>query len=150
MPANYLLGMNCKLYHASAVSATPTGAESWTEIDNAKDVTLNLSKDEADITTRGNDGWKATVGTLKDGSIDFEMLWKPGDAAFDAIESAWANNTELAFAAMSGAIDAAGSKGLAGNFNVINFSRSEPLGEAVTVSVTIKPSSYTTWLTIAS
>jgi hypothetical protein len=39
---------------------------------------------EADVTTRGNAGWRATVATLKDGSIEFEMVWDTGDADFGA------------------------------------------------------------------
>ena len=54
----------------------------WTELGNALDVNLNLSTGEADITTRANNGWKATAATLKEGSIEFEMLWKPTDAGF--------------------------------------------------------------------
>lgn len=34
---------------------------------------LNLEKGEADVTTRANNGWRATKGTLKEGSIEFEM-----------------------------------------------------------------------------
>jgi hypothetical protein len=30
--------------------------------------------DEAIVTTRGNAGWRATSATLKDGSIEFEMV----------------------------------------------------------------------------
>ena len=50
---------------------------------------------------------------------------------------------------MDGDITTSGNQGLAGNFTVTNFSRSEPLEEAVTVSVTLKPSSYTTWYEVA-
>jgi len=82
---------------------------------------------------------------IKEGSIEFEMLWDPDDAGFAAIQTAWANAAEIAMAAMDGPIATSGSQGLASNFTVTNFSRNEPLEEAVTVSVTIKPSSYTTW-----
>jgi len=139
------LGMDCKLYYDSTPLAGPPSGGSWTEMPNAKDVTLNLETGEADITTRANNGWRATAATLKDGSIEFEMLWDPNDAGFTAIQTAWANAAEIAMAAMDGAIATSGSQGLASNFTVTNFSRNEPLEEAVTVSVTIKPSSYTTW-----
>ena len=143
---NFVLGKDCKLYYGETLTATPTGAEDWTEIDNAKDVNLQLDNGEADITTRGNSGWKATAATLKEASIETEMLWKPSDPAFAAVLDAWLNNKELAIAAMSGAMAVAGSQGLAGNCVVTSFKRNEPLEEAVTVSVTLKPSSFTTWL----
>ena len=51
------------------------GAGSWLELTNTKDVTLSLEAGEADVTTRGNDGWRAIVATLKEASVEFEMVW---------------------------------------------------------------------------
>jgi len=149
---NFVLGMNCKLYYGDSVLTETdplnvTDNVTWAELTNAKDVNLNLEKGEADITTRANNGWRATAGTLKDGGIEFEAIWKPGDAGFTALQTAWANGTEISMMALDGAYGTAGSQGLTGNFTVTNFSRSEPLEEAATVSVTIKPSSYTSWFT---
>jgi len=119
-------------------------------MDNCTDVNLNLTAGEADVTTRANSGWKAVAATLKEASIDFEMLWKPSDAGFTAISEAWLNGDELSFACMDGDITTSGKKGLAANFMVTNFSRSEPLTEAIKVSVTIKPSSFTEWYTVSA
>ncbi len=146
---SHKLGMECKLYYNSTPLAGPPNGGGWTEMPNTKDVTLNLETGEADITTRANNGWRATAATLKDGSIEFEMLWDTDDAGFTAIQAAWQNAAEIALAAMDGDIATAGSQGLASNFTVTNFSRSEPLEEAVTVSVTIKPSSYTAWYEVS-
>jgi hypothetical protein len=44
------------------------------EITNVKDLTVSLEKAEADASTRANNGWRATVGTLKDASIEFTVL----------------------------------------------------------------------------
>ncbi len=49
------------------------------EITNVKDLTVSLEKAEADASTRANNGWRATVGTLKDASIEFTVLNKDGD-----------------------------------------------------------------------
>jgi hypothetical protein len=54
---------------------------------------------------------------------------------------------------MDGPITGSGStgkQGLASNFTETNFSREEPLEEAVTVKVTLKPSSFTQWYTVAA
>ena len=65
------LGMEARLYYdAAGMSADPT----WTELTNVRDLTLNLEKGEADLTTRANNGWRATEGTLKDASVEFEMV----------------------------------------------------------------------------
>lgn len=153
MGANFVLGKDCKLYRCATAlndSANTPALATWIECGNARDLTINLETGEADITTRGNGGWKATVATLKDGSIDFEMIWRPGDTFFDAVQTAWAGSSEIALAALDGADDVDGSQGLASNFTVTNFSRSEPLEEAVKVSVTVKPSSFTEWYVVST
>ena len=130
------LGMDAKLYFCAAgIGGTPT----WTLLGNVKNVTLNLQKGEADVTTRANAGWKATAGTLKEGSIEFEMVWDTSDAGFTAIQTAYFNNTLIGLAAMDGAIATNGSQGLWADCMITDFSRDEPLEEAITVKVTAKP-----------
>lgn len=143
------LGMDAKLYYKSGGVG---GTGEWIELANVRDVTLNLEAGEADVTTRGNSGWRATVATLKEGSIEFEMVWDTEDAGFTAIKNAYFNNSALGFAIMDGDIETAGSQGLQADFAITNFSRSEPLEEAVTVSVTAKPTYSATapqWVTIS-
>ncbi|NLE37428.1 MAG: hypothetical protein GX621_05320 [Pirellulaceae bacterium] len=142
------LGLDAKLYRNSGTYETP----SWVEMTNVKDLTLNLESGEADVTTRGNNGWRATVATLKDGSIEFEMIWDTEDAGFTAIKSAWFGNTSIEFAVMDGGITVAGSQGLRATFSITKFSRSEPLEEALSVSVTAKPTyaeNAPEWMTIS-
>ena len=123
------LGMEAKLYYGAA------GATATTELTNVKDVTLNLESGEADVTTRGNSGWRATVGTLKTGSVEFEMIWDSADPGFAAIKDAYFNNEPIALAILDGV----GGEGLDADFSITNFSRKEALEEAITVSVTAKP-----------
>jgi hypothetical protein len=79
-------GFNAQLeYNTSGVG----GAGSWETLSNAKDVTLSLETAEADATTRANNGWRATVAGLKDGSVEFEMVWDTGDAGFTAVKDAF-------------------------------------------------------------
>ena len=128
------LGMEAKLYWNSGTYAVPV----WEEMGNVKDVTLNLEKGEADVTTRANNGWRATVGTLKEGTIEFEMVWDTADAGFQALKDAYFNDTSIEMAVMDGDITTTGSQGLRASFSVTNFSRSEPLEEAIGVSVSLK------------
>jgi len=123
------LGMEAKLYYG------PAGSTANTELNNVKDVTLNLETGEADVTTRGNQGWRATVATLKSGTVEFEMIWDTGNAGFTAIKNAYFNNTPIALAILDGP----NGEGLDADFSITNFSRNEPLEEAITVSVTAKP-----------
>lgn len=122
------LGMEAKLYYG------PAGSTANTELNNVKDVTLNLETGEADVTTRGNQGWRATVATLKSGTVEFEMIWDTGNAGFTAIKNAYFNNTSIALAILDGP----NGEGLDADFSITNFSRNEALEEAITVSVTAK------------
>ena len=147
------LGMDCKFYYSSSLLTGEAGGEpgdlTWNEIANVKDLTLNMEKGEADVTTRANNGFRATLATLKEGTIEFEMMWDPTDAAFTALKNAYFANTDIALAAMDGAIGTSGSQGLVSNFQVLNFSRAEPLEEGVTVSVSVKPHEHTEWYEVA-
>jgi hypothetical protein len=129
------LGLDAKLYRNTGTYPVPV----WNEIANVKDLTLTLEAGEADVTTRANAGWRATVATLKDGSIEFEMVWSPGDDDFAVIRDAFLNRAAIEFAVMDGAITLAGSQGLRALCVVTNFSRNESLEEAIMVSVTVKP-----------
>lgn len=123
------LGMEAKLYYGTA------GSTATNELTNVKNVTLNLETGEADVTTRANQGWRATVATLKDGSVEFDMVWDTEDEGFAAIKDAFFNNDPIALAILDGT----GGNGLDADFSITTFSRSEALEEAITVSVTAKP-----------
>ena len=129
------LGLECKLYRNTGTYAVPV----WSELSHVKDVALNLEKGEADVTTRANQGWKASKAALKDASIEFDIMWDTSDLGFVALKDAFMNNTTLEVAVMDGPIATVGSEGLRATVEVMKFPRNEPLEEAVTASVALKP-----------
>ena len=129
------LGMDAKLYRNTGTYASPA----WNEVKNVKDVTLNLEAGSADVTTRGNGGWRANIATLKDASLEFEMVWDTADDDFAAIRTAFLGNSTVEFAVLDGPAATSGSQGLRATMAITNFSRAEPLEEAIKVSVTAKP-----------
>ena len=142
------LGMDAKLYRNAGTFAAPN----WNLIPNVRDLTLNLETGEADVTTRANNGWRATVATLKDASIEFEMVWDTSDEDFTAIRNAFLNNTPLEVAVLDGLVATTGSQGLRATCMVTSFTRNEPLEEAITVNVTVKPTyseNAPQWMTVA-
>lgn len=145
MPQTFLLGMNAKIYQGASGAALSTLAE----MGNVKDVSLNLEAGEADITTRANQGWRATAPTLRECTAEFEMLWRPGDTGFEAIKIAFLTASTLRLAVLTGASDASGTEGPLGDFSITNFSRNEPLEEAVMVSVTAKLAEFEEWVEVA-
>ena len=148
--ADFLLGMNAKIYQGAAAADPATlSPATLTEMGNVKDVTLSLEAGEADITTRANSGWRATAPTLRECSCEFEMVWKPGDAGFEAIKTAFLSAGTVALAVLTGAHNESGAEGPVGNWSITNFSRSEALEEAVTVSVTAKLAAFGQWFEAA-
>jgi TP901-1 family phage major tail protein len=140
----FLLGKDAKIYFGAA------GADlaAMTEMSNVRDVTLTLEAAEADVTTRANSGWRATAPGLKTLTCDFEMLWNPGDEGFEAIKDAFLGGTTLELAPLDQARDVVGAQGPKGSFSVTKFDRSEPLEEAITVSVTAKLAVFDEWVEI--
>jgi hypothetical protein len=135
MSTTFVLGMNAKLYYG-----TPGGSATF-ELSNVKDVTLNLEAGEADVTTRANQGWRATTPTLRECTVEFAMVWDPADAGFTAIKTAFLNSELIAFRIL----DKENGQGPNGDFAITSFSRNEALEEAITVNVTAKLAVFRLW-----
>jgi len=144
--ATFILGKDAKMYQGTA------GAQlsAMTEMANVKDVTLNLEAGEADVTTRANQGWRATAPTLRECTCEFEMVWKPGDSGFDAIKAAFLAGTTIELAVLDQARETTGAQGPKGSFSITSFSRNEALEEAITVSVTAKLAVFGQWVVIGA
>jgi len=143
--ATFILGKDAKIYQGAAGAELAT----MTEMANVRDVTLNLEAGEADVTTRGNSGWRATAPTLRECTCEFEMVWKPGDAGFDAIKAAFLGGETLELAVLDQPRETTGAQGPKGSFSITSFSRNEALEEAITVSVTAKLAVFDQWVEVA-
>lgn len=131
----HVLSENAKFYRNSGTYGSPT----WDLISNVKDLTLNLDKDETDVTTRASGGFKEFVDGLIDASIEFSMLWDTSDADFTAIRTAFFAKTAIEFLILDGLQATAGSQGLRVTCMIKAFTRNETLGEALMVDCTIRP-----------
>lgn len=140
----FKLGLDAKIYRQTsgtrAAWPATESAPNLSEITNVRDVTVNMTKAEADATTRGSGGWKQTVATLKDASVDFEMVWDTADTHFTAIqESFTSQNTSIALAILDGVSTVEDTQGLWADFMVTGFEKQEPLEGVQMVKVTVKP-----------
>ena len=145
--ATYVLGMNAGLYQGAAGETDPA---MMNEVDNVRDVTLSLEAGEADITTRGNSGWRATAPTLRECSVEFQMVWRPGDTVFDAIKAAFLSAGTVALAVLDQKRTVSGAQGPLGDFSITNFSRNEALEEAIVADVTAKLARFEEWHEVAA
>ena len=127
-----VLGLNAKLLRGTA------GSTAATEVKNVKDLTLNLESGEADVTTRATGGWRASASTLKEASLEFGILYDTEDADFQAFQEAYFSNTPISLFITDGA-----SGGLDADWSITAFTVEQPLEEAVSVSITAKPTAST-------
>lgn len=129
------LGLDAALYRNSGTYSTPV----LVKVGNCKDVTVNLEKNKADVTTRSNNGWRANIGVLKDASVDFAMVWNTSDENFQAIRDAFLHNTPIEFFVMSADVAETDSEGLRATFSIDKFTKNEPLEDAQGVDVSMSP-----------
>ena len=124
------LGLDAKLFRGTA------GTQGTIEVTNVKDVSLSLESGEADVTTRKAKGWKLSVATLKEASLEITILYDTEDEDFLAFKTAYFTNTPLSLFVTDGDTTA---HGLDADFSVTGFTVDQPLEAAVTVKVTAKP-----------
>ena len=138
------VGLEAKLYRNTGVlgAATPT----MVAVNNCRDLTLGLEKNEADVTTRGNNGWRALIGVLKEATIEFSMIADGEDPDYvefrDTFLAASAPETQVDVVVYSADKALPDAEGLRAVCIVLNFTRNEPLEEALTVDVTLRPTYF--------
>jgi predicted secreted protein len=96
-----------------------------------RNVSIDFSKAEADVSTRGGGGYRATVGTLKECQIEAEIVVREDDD-LTAVRAAFEDGTAqtLTFS------DAGGT--LTNKFEVMALSIAQELEGAIVASVTLK------------
>ena len=125
-----IIGLDAKLFRGTA------GTQGTIEVTNVKDVSLRLESGEADVTTRKSKGWKLSIATLKEASLEITILYDTEDEDFLAFKTAYFTNTPLSLFVTDGDTTA---HGLDADFSVTGFTVDQPLEEAVTVKITAKP-----------
>jgi hypothetical protein len=123
-------GKDFRLY-ADTGTTTPT----WTELTNVRDVTRNLEKALADASTRLSD-YRQQVGTLKELSLDFQIVYDPDDELFQLLADHFDSDENLMLLDLDGSIDTIGTKGLQFDSQITKFGVSEALEDVGLVDVT--------------
>lgn len=131
------LGLEMRTYLNTGAMATPT----WSEVELVRDETINLSKTLVDVTTRKSGGWRLQRGALKEASVDFSLLYVPGDEDFETFRDAFLDDsTQVIMGFFDGDVTASGTHtGLHAAFNVTAFGQPRNLEDAVIVEVTVVP-----------
>lgn len=163
MSRPFVLGIDCTISvqkaedRATVPPQTPPTVgpfPTFVEIGTAMDVTLNLTAATADVTTRAAGGWRQNVATLKEGTVDFTVLWEPDDEVFTELMNSYLDQCPLRYLVLDGPKDGFVSSGdthgrcsevgdvtgLLSDFMITSFSRNEALEEGVTADVTLEVS----------
>ena len=125
-------GKDFKLY---ADTGTTPGTPVWTELTNCRDVTRNLEKALADASTRLSD-YRQQVGTLKELSLDFQIVYDPEDELFQLLADHFDSDANLMLLDLAGSITVVGTKGLQFDAQITKFGVSEALEDVGLVDVT--------------
>jgi hypothetical protein len=121
------------------------GGGAWTELTIVRSVSLNMSKGEADFSSRANPGWESTRGSRKAVSVDFEMLWDEANAGISALRDVYLDVTDVIGLKFLDGAEGSG-KGFQADFDVFEFTREEPDNEPMTLSVSVKPVANHQWV----
>ena len=106
----------------------------------ARDVTASLSVDEIEVTNRGSSGFKEFIAGLMEMTIDFDMVWESTmSTAGQAIRTAFMAKGTVAFEMLDD-----DGEGFTGTAIVTKYDKGEPLADAQTVSVTLRPTAAIT------
>lgn len=130
-----VLGLDAQLgYDVTGLS----GGETFVLATNIRDLSLNMDKATDDVSVRGGNGFRQTVGTLRDGTVEFQMVYDTTDAAFTAFHNAFFINANrvIGLFVADGVLATPGTQGLKGDFMVTGFSVTQNLEEASKVDVT--------------
>lgn len=135
MPSD--IGLNCKLYLNSNTYGSPT----WGAVNNIKDATLALDKALADLSARTSD-IRLQKSTLKEAPVEFTMIrhnTTAAKASWKTFFDAWWSGSTVDILMLDGTTSDTGASGIRGEFEVVSFSRGEPLEDAVTANVKLVP-----------
>ena len=154
-------GFDAKLYVCAAgIGGTPAGEGGdppaagpvWTLVKGVKNLTLNLSSAEADVSVR-DIKWKLVAAGLIEASIEFDLTYRPSADGFSDLRTAYFGGDPIGLAIMDGDIITAGTQGLWADCCIFNFGQEQPLDNAMGVKVTAKPTltdNEPAWKVIAS
>lgn len=136
------VGYEGVLYYNSGTEGSPV----WLEIDTVRDVTLNLTRNEVDDTSRTTNGWRSRLGGLSEWGADFEMVYNTANSAWQKVRESYFDNTVIEVLILDGDITVDDKEGIRGNVFVTEFSREEPLEDVMSNSATMVGNGEPTWV----
>jgi len=136
------VGYEGVVYYNAGTEVTPV----WTAIGTVRDVTLNLTRNEIDDTSRTTNGWRSRLGGLSEWGADFEMIYDTANAAWQKVRESYFDNTVVEVLILDGDITVDGKEGIRGDVFVTEMSREEPLEDVMSNATTMVGNAEPTWV----
>jgi predicted secreted protein len=121
------------------------GASASNELCDVRDATINLTGETFETSSRCTAPWKSFVPGWLEWSVDFTIVHENNKAVIDSIEAAFLARTTISVRM----IDEDGD-GYYGDVIVTNFTREEPLADAMGRSITFQGTGAPTVINVAS
>lgn len=134
MPAARL-GFKGKIYRNTASFGSPT----WDEVTPVGDVTVTLTMDEAEATTREGAGVKQFEPTLDMREVSFKLREDETVTDYTALETAYFARSLVDVMVLTGPSDENGVRGIRGEMKVFDWTLEQGLGDVQMRSVKLKP-----------
>jgi len=122
-------GFNGRLF----IGAEGAGATATDEVQDAQDVTINLSGETFETSSRRTAPWKAFISGWREWSVDFTLVHENNEDAIDALEAAYLAGTVISCRMLDKDGD-----GYYGDCLVTSFTRDEPMSDKMTRAVTLQ------------
>lgn len=127
-----------------------TGSEEsavWSEIALARDLTMNDSMDQVDVSNRSS-MFKLFRPGMRDVSVDIQVLADTADTRVAALITSYEGRSSKTYAVLDSKPSGA-AKGVKIPGCLYNKTLAQPLGDAATFQFTLKPSAAPSSLTIS-
>lgn len=134
-------GFNGRLF----IGTAGNGATASDEVQDAKDVTVNLTGETFEVSSRRSAPWKEFVDGWKEWSIDFTLVHRNTITVIDTLESAFAAGTKISVRVLDEDGD-----GYYGDCFVTSFTRNEPLADGMERTVTLQGTGSPTVVNVES
>jgi hypothetical protein len=141
----YTLGGNAVLYYSAttqrATWATAVVSTGLNIVRHVGDLTLDVDKNEEDVTTRDTPGFETSMMTLIKAGVSFKVIKDTADASYLALRNNFFSSSGacIAMAVLDGPVATNGTEGLWSDFQVQKFTIGQTVKGVQTVEVTIKP-----------
>lgn len=126
-------------YHFAYWNTGTYGSPTWNQITGARDVSVSQTREVVEFDSRGHVVRTVAVTSLSI-EVSIELLYERASGDIDALRTAFLNRANLDVLLLDGQVTTSGSKGLRFTGLITEFTQNEPLSDAVTVSITMRPS----------